>query len=240
MEKGFTIITGGNSGNGKAIALTLNKLGYPLLILDLKTNDVEKEISNNVMFANVDVTNYSSFEKEIRKGEIEFGPVVNMINNAGVMILEKADIQPVEQMSRMIDINFKGVVYGTQIALKSMKSNKRGTIINISSIAGIKGFDSHSVYCGTKFAVRGYSETVRAEVASEGIRVSVISPGVVKTNLLEGTTNKEIKEGYEEWRDEAKAFISADDIANSIVYILKQPKNVTLREIVIGPTTQVE
>ncbi len=240
MKKGFTVITGGNSGNGKAIALSLNKIGYPLLILDLDTKDIKKEISKNVIFANVDVTDYSSFEKEIRKAEKKFGPVVNMINNAGVMILEKADLQPVEQMSNMIDINFKGVVYGTQIALKSMKKNKEGTIINVSSIAGIKGFDSHSVYCGTKFAVRGYSETVRAEVASENIRVTIISPGVVKTNLLEGTTNKDIKKGYEEWRDEAKAFIHANDIANSISYVLEQPKSVTIREIVIGPTTQVE
>lgn len=127
------------------------------------------------------------------------GPVVNFINNAGIMILKQVHLQLIEQIDKMIDINIKGVIYGTQIVLKSMKDNKtEGTIINISSIAGIKGFENHSAYCATKFAVRGYSETVRAEVVSDNIRVGVISPGVFKTNLLEGTTNQEIKQGYEE------------------------------------------
>ncbi len=239
-EKKLTVITGANSGNGKAIALKLHNLGYPLLLLDLKTNIIEKEIKENVMFSEVDVTNYEALSNAIKLGEEKFGPIGNMINNAGVMILEKADKQSHHVMSRMIDINFKGVVYGTQIALKTMLNKKEGTIINIASIAGIKGFDNHSIYCGTKYAVRGYSETVRAEVAEHGIRVALISPGVVKTNLLEGTTNTEIKKGYEEWRDQSNAFIHAEDIANSVVYVLEQPKNVTIREVVISPVTQKE
>ena len=122
-----------------------------------------------------------------------------------------------------------------------MKEHKtEGTIINISSIAGIKAFDNHSAYCGTKYAVRGYSETVRAEVASDNIRVGVISPGVVKTNLLNSTTNSEIKKDYEDWRDDAKAFMVAEDIANAVAYMLEQPQGVDIREIVLAPTTQVE
>ena len=199
MNKGLTVITGANSGNGRAMAHKLSKEGYKLLLLDLNTDTIEAELTgDNVMFLKADVTNYDQVQECVTQGEQKLGPVVNFINNAEIMILEKADLQPKEQIDKLIDINIKGVMYGTQIALKSMKANKtEGTIINISSIAGIKGFDNHSAYCGTKFAVRGYSETVRAEVAMDKIRVGVISPGVVKTNLLEGTTNSEIKQGYE-------------------------------------------
>jgi len=200
MNKGLTVITGANSGNGRAMAHKLFEKGYKLLLLDLNTDIIESELSGeNVMFLKADVTNYEQMQECVAEGEKKLGPVVNFINNAGVMILESPEIQPKEDIDKLIDINIKGVIYGTQIAIKSMKKNKtEGTIINISSVAGIKSFNYHSAYCGTKFAVRGYSETVRSEVALDKIRVGVISPGVVKTNLLKGTTNSEIKKGYED------------------------------------------
>lgn len=200
MNKGLTVITGANSGNGLAMAKKLNEEGYKLLLLDINDDVMKTEVQgDNVEYGIANVTDYTQLENEIKAGEEKLGPVVNMINNAGIMILEKADKQPKDQMDAMVDINVKGVIYGTQIALKSMKANKtKGTIISLSSIAGIKGFDNHAVYCATKYAVRGYMETVRAEVASEGIRVGILSPGVVKTKLLEGTTNQEIKKGYED------------------------------------------
>ena len=242
MNKGLTVITGANSGNGRAMAHKLFKQGYKLLLLDLNTDVIESELhGENVMFLKADVTNYDQVQECLNEGEKHFGPVVNFINNAGIMILEKADIQPKSQIDKLVDINIKGVIYGTQIALKSMKHNKtEGTIINISSVAGIKSFNNHSAYCSTKFAVRGYSETVRAETAMDKIRVGVISPGVVKTNLLEGTTNDKIKKGYEDWRDASQAFMVAEDIANAVSYMLEQPQGVDIREIILAPTTQIE
>ncbi len=242
MNKNLTVITGANSGNGLAMAKKLNENGFKLLLIDLSTDVMEKEvIGENVMYATGDVTNYDDLVNVIAKAEEKFGPVVNMINNAGIMILEKADIQPKAQMDAMVDINIKGVIYGTQIALQSMKANNtKGTILSVSSIAGIKGFPNHAVYCATKYAVRGYMETVRAEVAAEGIRVGILSPGVVKTNLLEGTTNNEIKKGYEDWRDDSEAFMVAEDMANAVFYMLSQPQGVDVREIIVGPTTQLE
>ncbi len=242
MNKGLTIITGANSGNGLATAKKLNNEGYKLLLLDIDDSVMRKEvIGDNIAYGIADVTNYEQLETEITKGEEKLGPLVNIINNAGIMILEKADLQPVSQIDAMININIKGVIYGTQIALKSMKKNNtKGTIISLSSIAGIKGFPNHSTYCATKYAVRGYMETVRSEVAAEGIRVGILSPGVVKTALLDGTTNNDIKKGYETWRDEAEAFMQPEDMANAIFYMLSQPQGVDIREVVVGPTTQVE
>ena len=241
MNKNLTVITGANSGNGKAIASKLPNEGFKLLLLDLNTNLIEQEFkSENVMFARVDVTNYDQVADVIKKAEAKFGPLQNIINNAGIMILENAHLQPKDHIDKMIDINIKGVIYVSQIALKTMIEQREGTIINIASIAGIKGFPNHSTYCATKYAVRGYSETIRAEVAPLGIRVAIISPGVVKTKLLDGTVNNQIKTDYENWRDQADAFIDATDIANSVFYILSQPKNVTIREVIVGPTTQIE
>ncbi|NOQ50539.1 MAG: SDR family NAD(P)-dependent oxidoreductase [Mycoplasmataceae bacterium] len=241
LMKKLTIITGANSGVGKAISLKLANEGYPLLLIDLNLEIVKKEVNHeNIHFFEADVTKYDQLQRAIKYGEAKMGPIENMINNAGVMVLERADLQNYEVIARQNEININGVIFGTQIALQSMIKSQSGTIINLSSIAGIKSFENHSAYCGSKFAVRGYSETVRGEVADKNIRVSIISPGVIKTKLLEGTTNPEIKQNYETWRDENNAFIEARDIANIVHFILNQPQSVTIREIVVGPTTQVE
>ncbi len=238
--KNFTVITGANSGIGRAIALKAASSDYSLLLLDLKTNQIEKDLKNyqEVIFKKVDVTNYIEFEDAIKVGEKKFGPIKNMVNCAGIMNLERIDLQDVKTIVRQNEININGVIFGTKIALKSMLQHNFGTILNIASIAGINIYANHADYVATKFAIRGFSETVRAEVAEKGIRVALISPGIVKTNLLDGTTNLAIKKDYEDDRDKHDSFIEAKDIANTAFFILEQPQKVTIREIVICPTTQ--
>lgn len=238
----LAVITGANSGIGKSIAEKLESEGYKLLLISLHDQNIKEHFgkNENALIKLVDVSNYVEFENAVREAEDKFGPVNVMINNAGMMNLEKADIQDFKTIAKQNEININGVMFGTQIALKSMKKEKEGTIINVSSIAGIKSFPNHSAYNGTKYAVRGYTETVRSEVSQEGIRVSLISPGVVKTNLLSTTDNKEIKKDYENWRDSSNAYVLAEDIANIASFIINQPKYSTIREIVVGPTTQVE
>ena len=119
-----------------------------------------------------------------------------------------------------------------------MKARKTGTIINLSSVAGIKGFPNHVAYCGTKFAVHGLSETLREEVADDGIRVITIAPGAVETELLGHTTSKEIVEGYESWKDSMGGIIAASDIADCVGFVYSQPQNVCIRELVVTATRQ--
>jgi len=122
--------------------------------------------------------------------------------------------------------------------LVPMKARNSGTIINISSIAGRKTFGDHAAYCGTKFAVHAISENVREEVADSNIRVTIIAPGAVETELLSHTTSDEIKDGYGTWKESMGGALVADDIARSVVFAYHQPQGVCIREIVVAATRQ--
>lgn len=113
---------------------------------------------------------------------------------------------------------------------------------NVSSIAGFKIFGGHAVYCATKYGVHAITEAVRKENASTGIRVVVLSPGVVGTELLSHTTSDDIKSGYKDWVvSELKSKpVQPEDVAECSYFAYSMPKHVTLREMVIAPTHQVE
>ena len=174
----------------------------------------------------------------ISEAEEKLGPVDCLVNNAGLMQLGLAHEQNPVEWDNMIDVNIKGVLNGIHAVLPAMKARKGGTIINISSVAGIKGFPNHMAYCGTKFAVHGLSETLREEVADDNIRVITIAPGAVETELLGHTTSEEIIAGYESWKDGMGGVIKAGDIANCVSFAYGQPQNVCVRELVVAPTRQ--
>lgn len=178
----------------------------------------------------------------MEKAEKEFGPAECLVNNAGVMLLGDIASQDPSEWTTMINVNIVGVLNGMRTVLTGMKERNAGTIINVSSIAGYKVFPNHAVYCATKFGVHAITESVRKEVASTGVRVIVLSPGVVETDLLSHTTDDSIKSGYKEWKaGELKSQpCKPEDVASVAVFANDMPAHVTLREIVIGPTYQVE
>ena len=141
-------------------------------------------------------------EEAIKKAEAIHGPIDCLVNNAGVMMLSALDTQDPEEWKTMYDVNVIALLNTTQCVLGSMRKRGTGTIINISSIAGRKGFPAHAAYCGTKFAVHAISETLREEVALENIRVITIGPGAVETELLGHTTDEKIKTDYNAWKEE--------------------------------------
>ncbi|GGF87416.1 hypothetical protein GCM10010995_00920 [Cysteiniphilum litorale] len=154
------------------------------------------------------------------------------------MLLGQIDSQNASEFSRMLDVNVNALLNGMQIVLSDMKQRNEGTIINISSIAGRKTFPNHAAYCGTKFAVHAISENVREEVAEYNVRVITVAPGAAETELLGHTSSSEIKAGYEAWKDDMGGVLSADDVANAVIYAYGQPQNVCIREIVIAATKQ--
>lgn len=238
--KKFILITGANSGIGLTTVNNLLSKDLLVVALDKDISNISKINDKRLITVKGDVRNYNDIESAVILGENNFGKLDTIINNAGVMILETAEMQNIDDANEMVDTNYKGVIYGTQIALKRMISRKEGTIINVASTAGIKSYPNHAVYVGTKFAVRGFTDTVREEVSHSGVRVSLISPGVVKTNLLSRTRNQDIIKNYEEWRDATNAFVNPEDISKAILYIMEQPKTVEIRELVVTATTQAE
>lgn len=154
------------------------------------------------------------------------------------MLLGAMAKQDPDEWQRMLDVNVKGLLNGIHAVLAGMVARGRGTIINISSIAGRKTFPNHVAYCGTKFAVHAISENLREEVAASGVRVITIAPGAVETELLGHTTDEAIKAGYQEWKQQMGGVLEADDVAEAIAYAYGQPQRVCVREIVLAATGQ--
>lgn len=237
--KRLVVITGASSGFGREMAHIFNKAGYPLLLLSRRLELMEAYKLPNTLCRKVDVTDYKAFEKAIREAEEIYGKTDLLINNAGQMLLGNVIHQNIEEWQRMLKINVEGTLNGIKIVLENMITERRGSIINISSIAGFKAFPNHAAYCATKYGVHGLTETIRGEVASKNVRVMLISPGAAETELLSHTTNNAIKAGYNEWKKEmGGTTMDPKHVAETALFMYQMPQSVTIREVALAATTQ--
>lgn len=240
MKTGFIAITGATSGIGHAIARTFIQKGYRVLLLGRRIDRLESLASDDVLIRQVAATDRAALDAALADATEAFGPVEAIINNAGRMLLGQIETQDAEEWEEMFDVNALGVLHGMQAVLPSMVERKTGTIINVSSIAGKKTFADHAAYVGTKFAVHAMSENVRSEVASHGVRVMTIAPGVVETELLGHTTSDAIKDGYNEWKQSIDGGLDPQVVADTVLFAFEQPQHVNIREIVLAPTKQLD
>lgn len=237
--KKLVVITGASSGFGKALALEFNKAGYPLLLLARRIELLEEMNLENAICEKVDVTDKDAFERAVRNAEAFYGKTDLIINNAGVMLLGNLENQDSKEWQRMLDVNVIGVMNGMQIVMNDMKERQSGTIINISSIAGVKPFANHAAYCASKYGVIGLSEVTRGELSPYNVRVMRVCPGAVDTELLSHTTNEEIKDAYNDWKSSVGVnSITTEDVAKTIKFAYELPQGVNLREIQIADTRQ--
>ncbi len=233
------IITGASSGIGLATAKMLSKRGHPLLLLARRLDAMQRLNLPNTLCKSVDITDRKAVLAAVHEAEAAFGPADAIVNNAGVMLLGEVVKQNPDEWDRMLDVNVKGLLNGIYAVAGGMTARKRGTIINISSIAGRKAFANHVAYVGTKFAVHGLSENLREELSQHDVRVVTIAPGAVETELLSHTSDASIKAGYEAWKkDMGTPVLSADDVARAILYAYEQPQGMCIREIVLAATRQ--
>ncbi|WP_370679643.1 SDR family oxidoreductase [Comamonas sp. GB3 AK4-5] len=238
-KKPLIIITGASSGIGLATARLFSAHGHALLLLARRLEKMQALDLPNTLALSVDVTDRAALAAAVQQGEARFGPADAIINNAGVMLLGEITRQDPEQWDRMLDVNVKGVLNGVHAVATGMVQRKRGSIINVSSVAGRKAFPNHVAYVGSKFAVHGLSENLREELSTHNVRVTTIAPGAVETELLGHTTDEDIKTGYQAWKaDMGGKVLSADDVANAIHYAYAQPEGVCIREIVLAATRQ--
>lgn len=236
--KNLIVITGASSGIGQAAAKLFSANGYPLLLLARRKDRMDALNLPKTLTKEVDVTNLEALKSAIKEAEEKFGPADAMINNAGVMLLGGILQQDPNEWDRMLDVNVKGLLNGVNAVASGMVERKRGTIINISSIAGKKSFPNHVAYVGTKFAVHGLTENLREELSPHNVRVITVAPGAVKTELLSHTTDKKIVTDYTAWATESGAILSAEDVASAIFYAYQCPQNVCIREIALAATNQ--
>jgi NADP-dependent 3-hydroxy acid dehydrogenase YdfG len=241
IENKVVVITGASSGLGEEMARHLAKLGAKV-VLGARREDNLKEIASDIQAAGgqaeyvvTDVTSRESVDGLVQKAISSFGRIDVMVNNAGLMSIAPMKALLVDEWDRMIDINIKGVLYGIAAALPHFREQKCGQMINISSIAGLKVFAGSAVYCGTKFAVRAISEGLRQEVGGD-IRVTTIEPGVIDTELVQGTSHAKSAAVMGSVYDTIA--IGSDSIARAVAYAIEQPRDVDINEIVIRPTAQ--
>ena len=173
----------------------------------------------------------------LHKAHTQWGRVDILVNNAGVMQLGLIDGANTEQWRSMININFLGLMYATHAALPIMKAQGGGHIINISSTAGLEANANTAVYSATKFAVSAFTEALRKENHSHKIRVTLIEPGAVATELGVLLTDTEAKAWANAWM-KSKTPLASEDIAAAIVYAVTQPPHVNVNEIVVRPIDQ--
>lgn len=239
MNKKLIVITGASSGFGLEMAKEFSKSGYPLLLLARRLEKMEALNLPNTLCKKVDVTDKVAFENAIREAESLYGKTDLLINNAGIMLLGDIATQNPSEWKSMLDINILGVMNGMQIVMNDMKARQSGTIINVSSIAGMQPFGNHAAYCASKYGVRGLTQTARMELSPFNVRVIVVEPGAVTTELLGHTTDKNIIEGYNQWKETVGAVnITAKDVATTIKFAYELPQGVLLRELVITDTKQ--
>lgn len=237
--KPLVVITGASSGFGMAVAKQFSKAGYPLLLLARRLENMEALQLPNTLCKQVDVTDKASFESAIREAESTYGKTDLLVNNAGVMLLGDIATQDPREWKTMLDVNVMGVMNGMQIVMEDMKVRQSGTIINLSSIAGVQPFGNHAAYCASKFGVTGLTRVARGELAPFNVRVLSIMPGAVNTELLSHTTDPTIIDGYNAWKQSVGAVnITANDVAQTIKYTYELPQSVSLREIIITDTKQ--
>ncbi|MDV2444925.1 oxidoreductase [Elizabethkingia anophelis] len=239
MEKKLVVITGASSGFGEALAIEFSKSGYPLLLLARRLDQMQALNLPNTLCKKVDVTDYDGFEKAVHEAEAIYGKADLLINNAGIMLLGDLAVQNPEEWKKMLDVNILGVMNGMQIVMRDMKSRQCGTIINVSSMAGVMPFGNHAAYCASKYGVRGLTQTARMELSPYNVRVIVAEPGAVSTELLGHTTSQTIKDDYHKWKEAVGAVnITAEDVAKTIKFVYELPQSVLIREFVISDTKQ--
>ncbi|WP_327351443.1 SDR family oxidoreductase [Streptomyces sp. NBC_01304] len=236
-DKPLIVITGAGSGIGAATARAFAGLGHPLLLLARRVDRLEALGLPSALARAVDVTDAKALAAAVEEAEAIFGPADAIVNNAGVMLLGEVAEQPAEEWDRMLDVNVRGLLNGVRTVLPGMIGRGRGTIVNVGSVAGRKGYPNHTVYVGTKFAVHAMSENLRAEVAGHGVRVTTIAPGVVETELLSHTTDEAIKADYQAYKESTDA-LTPEDVAAAIQYAYEAPQRVCIREIVLAATAQ--
>src|SRR5258707_1632057 len=235
------VITGASSGIGEAVAVTLAERGAKVVLgargldrLQCLARRIERE-GGEVAYAQTDVRKREDLTSLVNLACERYGQLDVLINNAGIGPISPLDDLRVEDWENMIDINIKGVLYGIAAALPVFRKQGFGHFVNTASTAGLITKPTMSVYSGTKFAVRAISEGLRQE-AGDKLRVTIISPGFVQTDIAESVTNPEVKAQIADTMD--KMAISPDAIARAIAFAIEQPADVDVGEIVIRPTAQ--
>jgi NADP-dependent 3-hydroxy acid dehydrogenase YdfG len=243
LSDSVVAVTGASSGIGEATALACARAGASVSLAARRVERIDElakqieGLGGRALAVQTDVGEEPQAAEFIARTASELGKIDVLVNNAGVMLLGPIAGAPTDEWRRMIHANVYGVLYCTHAALPLMAAQKSGHIVNVSSVAGRFARAGSGVYNLTKFGVGAFSESLRQEAVGYGVRVTVIEPGAVATELP-GHNRQEVLEQM------AKAFegvtpLTSEDIANAVLYAISQPSNVAVNEVLVRPSGQV-
>src|SRR5213080_4713637 len=242
LSRQVVAVTGASSGIGEATAVACARAGASVSLAARRADRIEAlaqrigEEGGRALAVETDVGEESQARAFIERTHAELGRLDVLVNNAGVMLLGPIAGAPTEEWRRMIHANIFGVLYCTHAALPLMGAQGSGHIINVSSVAGRIARAGSGVYNLTKFGVGAFSEALRQEVVPAGIRVTLIEPGAVATELP-GHNRPEVLEQMRK-RFAGVTPLAADDIARAILFAITQPPNVSINEVLVRPSAQ--
>ncbi|KQY35476.1 oxidoreductase [Caulobacter sp. Root1455] len=243
MNGRVALVTGASSGFGEAVALGLARAGAKVALAarrEDRLRDLARRITAEGGEAHVivaDFTDEHAAQRAVRETEAAFGRLDILINNAGVMYLEPVATADLGRWRSMLELNLLGLIAATQAALPGMTARKDGHIVNIASTAGHVSNPLAAAYSATKFGVVGFSESLRKEVHKDNIRVTVISPGMAATELRDHIAVEAIQTTLNK-NAAAMRQLTAEDVADAILYAVSRPPHVTINEILMRSTDQ--
>jgi NADP-dependent 3-hydroxy acid dehydrogenase YdfG len=242
----IAIVTGASSGIGEATARELAKQGVNVAVVARRKDrltDLAAAITQDgkgkALVIEADITDKKTCQAVVDQVLAKWKRVDILVNNAGVMLLGPTAQAPLEEWEQMIQLNLLGLLYMSYAALPSMRKQKSGHLVNISSVAGRTMTAGSAVYNATKWSVNAFTEALRQELVDEqsNIRTTIIEPGAVDTELA-SHNRPEVQETLQaRWKGMNKK-LESDDIARAILYAVSQPAHVNVNEMLIRPTEQ--
>lgn len=238
IKKKLVAITGASSGIGAATAQAFSRAGHPVLMMARRVGRMQELGIDNAVVCKVDVRRREEINAAVSEAEALHGPVDLMFANAGIARLGDIGRQPPEEWDEMIDINAKGVMNSVHAVMAGMMERRSGTLVMMSSIAGRKVYTDHTVYCGTKFFVHAVSESLREYLSGYKVRVIVVSPGVIETEVLDGVRDSKTLADYKANKVKMGGGIGPEIVADLILNAYNLPQEALVQEICMTPTRQ--
>ena len=237
------LVTGASSGIGEATAVALAGAGAAVAIGARRRDRLDalagrlREDGATVLQLDLDVTDEAACADAVRRAREELGGLDILVNNAGVMLLGTIVGADPEDWRRMLSTNVLGVMYMTHAAIDGMVEQGSGDVVNISSVAGRTARKGVGVYNASKWAVNAFSESLRQEVTGRGVRIGLVEPGAVTTELTDHITQSAARAAAKQSHADMRP-LHADDIARAVLYLVTQPPHVAVNEILVRPTDQ--
>ncbi|MEV7990890.1 SDR family NAD(P)-dependent oxidoreductase [Streptomyces sp. NPDC086077] len=235
------LVTGASSGIGQATALALSEAGAKVVAGARRTDRLEalaKDAPGEILPLALDVTDQRSVQDAVAATVGHFGALDIVVNNAGVMLSGMILGADTREWTRMVETNLLGSMYVVHAALPHLLRSK-GAVVQISSTSGRTASPASGAYAATKFGINAFSEALRQEVTTQGVRVVVVEPGFVSTELTSHITDEAMQAAAKNMAGSMRT-LQSEDIAAAVLYAVTQPEHVAVNEILVRPTDQTQ